>query len=66
MYCRLVDGKAVDIVGNYVGVFHPALHSEFVECPENVQPGWIYDADEDTWSAPPEPEAEEEEEESSG
>ena len=64
MYCRLVDGKAIDIVENYVGRYHPALHSEFVECPENVQPGWIYDADEDTWSAPPEPEAEEEEESS--
>lgn len=61
MYCRLVDGKAADVVGNYVGVFHPTLHFEFVECPDEVKAGWLYDADKDTWSAPPEPEAEEEE-----
>ena len=61
MYCRLVDGKAVDVVENYVDAFHPALYSEFIECPNDVQAGWIYDADEDTWSAPLEPEEEEEE-----
>ena len=61
MYCRLVDGKAVDVVENYVDAFHPALYSEFVECPNDVQAGWIYDADKDTWSAPPEIEEEEEE-----
>ena len=61
MYCRIVDEKAVDVVPTYKDRFHEGLHSQFVECPNDVQAGWIYNADEDTWSAPPEPEAEEEE-----
>jgi len=61
MYCRLVNNEAVDVVPSYEDRFHQGLHSEFVECPDDVQAGWIYNADEDTWSAPPEPEAEEEE-----
>mgnify|MGYP003116154643 CR=1 FL=1 len=59
MFCRIVNGRAVDVVGSYKNCFHPSLHSEFVACPVDVQHGWVYDADEDTWSAPPEPEEEE-------
>ena len=61
MYCRKIDNRAVDVVPSYKDRFHQGLHSQFVECPDDVQAGWIYNADEDTWSAPPEPEAEEEE-----
>ena len=61
MYCRLVNNQAVDVVPTYKNRFHVGLHSQFVECPDDVKAGWIYDADEDTWSAPPEPEEEEEE-----
>ena len=55
MYCRLINNEAVDVVPTYHDRFHPNLHAEFVECPDDVQAGWIYDADADTWSAPPEP-----------
>lgn len=61
MYCRIVDEKAVDVVPTYKNRFHQGLHSQFIECPDDVQAGWIYNADEDTWSAPPEIEEEEEE-----
>ena len=60
MYCRLVNNQAVDVVNNYKNRFHPTLHSQFVECPDDVQAGWLYDADTDTWTAPPAPVAEEE------
>jgi hypothetical protein len=65
MYCRLVNNTAVDVVVAYKNRFHVSLHSEFVECPDNVEAGWTYDADTDTWAAPvipepdPEPAAEE-------
>ena len=55
MFCRMIDNRAVDVVSSYKDRFHQGLHSEFVECPDDVQTGWIYNADEDTWSAPPEP-----------
>ena len=62
MYCRLVNNAAVDVVGSYKDRFHASLHSGFVECPDDVVAGWVYDADADTWAAPvvpePEPEAE--------
>ena len=61
MFCRIVHGSAVDVVNSYEDRFHVSLHGEFVECPNEVQAGWIYNADEDTWSAPPEIEEEEEE-----
>ena len=61
MFCRIANGQAVDVVNSYKDRFHPSLHAEFVECPNDVQAGWIYNVDEDTWSAPPEPEAVEEE-----
>lgn len=64
MFCRKINNTAVDVCIDYKNQFHLALHSEFVECPGDVQAGWIYNADEDTWSAPPEPEVEEEEESS--
>lgn len=59
MYCRIVNGQAVDVVESYKNKFHPSLQLEFVECPDDVQAGWIYDADADSWSAPPEIEEEE-------
>ncbi len=55
MYCRLINNEAVDVVPTYHDRFHPNLHAEFVECPDDVQAGWIYDADKDAWSEPPEP-----------
>ena len=62
MYCRLVNNAAVDVVGSYKDRFHPSLHGDFVECPDDVVAGWVYDTDADTWAAPvvpePEPEAE--------
>ena len=61
MFCRIANGQAVDVVNSYEDRFHISLHVEFVECPNEVQAGWIYNADEDTWSAPPEIEEEEEE-----
>jgi hypothetical protein len=61
MYCRIINNQAVDVVPSYKDRFHQGFHSQFVECPDDVQAGWIYNADKDTWSAPPEPEAEEEE-----
>jgi hypothetical protein len=61
MYCRLINNTAVDVVPSYKDRFHQGIHSQFVECPDDVQAGWIYNADEDTWSAPPEIEEEEEE-----
>ena len=59
MYCRIINNQAVDVVPTYEDRFHEGLHSQFVECPNDVQAGWIYDADEDSWSAPPEEEEEE-------
>ena len=59
MYCRIINNQAVDVVPTYEDRFHEGLHSQFVECPNDVQAGWFYDADEDTWSAPPEEEEEE-------
>ena len=59
MYCRIINNQAVDVVPTYEDRFHEGLHSQFVECPNDVQAGWIYDVDEDTWSAPPEEEEEE-------
>lgn len=58
MYCRIVNGHAVDVVTSFKNRFHVGLHSQFVECPDDVQAGWTYDADTDTWSAPvlPDPE----------
>ena len=61
MYCRIINNQAVDVVPTYEDRFHQGIHSQFVECPDDVQAGWIYDADKDTWSAPPDPEVEEEE-----
>ena len=61
MYCRIINNQAVDVVPTYKDRFHEGLHSQFVECPNDVQAGWVYNADEDTWSAPPEIEEEEEE-----
>ena len=59
MYCRIINTQAVDVVPTYEDRFHQGIHSQFVECPDDVQAGWIYDADKDTWSAPPEEEEEE-------
>ena len=61
MFCRIANGQAVDVVNSYEDRFHISLHVEFVECPNEVQAGWIYNGDEDTLSAPPDPEVEEEE-----
>jgi hypothetical protein len=58
MYCRLVNGAAVDVVTSFKHRFHASLHSEFVECPDDVAAGWTYDADTDTWAAPVEPDPE--------
>lgn len=58
MYCRLVNNAAVDVVPSYKDRFHPSLHKDFVSCPADVKAGWVYDADADTWSAPPPFEAE--------
>ena len=58
MYCRLVNGHAVDVVPTYKDRFHVGLHSQFVECPDDVQAGWTYDPDTDTWAAPVEPDPE--------
>ena len=60
MYCRLVNNSAVDVVGSFENRFHPSLHGDFVECPDDIVAGWVYNADADTWSEPvvPEPEAE--------
>lgn len=58
MFCRIVNGRAVDVTGSYKDRFHPSLHSEFVTCPEDVEHGWVYDADNDTWSAYVEPDPE--------
>ncbi len=60
MFCRIANGVAIDIVPSYKDRFHASLHSEFVECPDDVETGWVYDADADTWSAPvaPEPDTE--------
>lgn len=63
MYCRLINNQAVDVCPTYKDRFHRSLHSEFVECPDHIQHGWILDPDTDTWSAPPEPEPIPEEEE---
>lgn len=54
-YCRIVSGLAVDVVPSFKDRFHKSLHVQFVQCPNEVQAGWIYDADTDTWSAPPPP-----------
>ena len=59
MYCRIINNQAVDVVPTYEDRFHQGIHSQFVECHDDVQAGWIYDADKDTWSAPPEEEEEE-------
>jgi len=59
MYCRIVNDHAVDVVPTYKNRFHVSLHKEFVECPDDVQAGWIYDADTDTWAAPVIPDPEE-------
>ena len=60
MYCRILNNLAVDVVGSFNDRFHSSLHSQFVDCPDNVQTGWAYDPEADTWAAPviPEPEAE--------
>ena len=60
MFCRIANGVAIDIVPSFKDRFHVSLHSQFVECPDEVKTGWVYDADADTWSAPviPEPESE--------
>ena len=55
MFCRKINNTAVDVVNSYKDRFHISLHEEFVEGPNDVQIGWIYDADKDTWSEPPEP-----------
>jgi hypothetical protein len=60
MFCRLVNNAAVDVVGSYKNKFHPSLYPSFVECPSEVKVGWVYDADADTWSAPPAVEPEDE------
>ena len=33
-------------------IFVPALAANFKRCPDEVQPGWLYDAPSDTYSAP--------------
>lgn len=60
MYCRVVNNTAVDVVPSFKDRFHPSLHSGFVNCPDDVKAGWVYDADADTWTAPVIPEPEEE------
>jgi len=60
MYCRLVNSAAIDVVPSFKNSFHFSLHSQFVDCPDNVKAGWAYDPEAETWAAPviPEPEAE--------
>ena len=57
MFCRIANGVAIDIVPSYEDRFHPSLHSGFVECPDEVETGWVYDSDADKWSAPAAPES---------
>ena len=54
-YCRIVNGRAVDVVPSVKDRFHPSLVAQFVQCPDEVQAGWIYDSETDTWSATPPP-----------
>ena len=52
MYCRIINGAAVDVVPSFKNRFHISLHKEFVECPDHIGHSWLYDEETDTWSEP--------------
>lgn len=49
---RVVNNMAVDVTSDDpASLFHPAVASEFVEVPDDVENGWIFDGM--NWVAPP-------------
>lgn len=58
-YARIINNVAVDVSLDPANQFHPVIASEFVEVPDTVGRGWLYDPDEDAWTEPePVPESE--------
>ena len=56
-FARVIDNVAVDVSTDPSNCFHPDIAAQFVEVPDNVENGWIYDETAKTWSAPtPQPE----------
>ena len=50
-YANIVNNIAVDVSDNPAAHYHPDIAAQFVEVPDDVQPGWVR-GDEGTWSAP--------------
>lgn len=53
MFARVIDGVVVDISATPTLNFHPDIASEFIDVPENTQVGWVFDEQNQTFSAPP-------------
>lgn len=51
-YARIINSVAVDVSADPSAQFHQDIASEFVDVPDEVQRGWLFDNGE--WSAPAE------------
>ena len=52
-FARAISGVVVDVVtSDPAGVFHPDIAAQFVQVPEDVQPGWLLTEGGD-WTPPP-------------
>ena len=61
-YARIQGNTVAEIVKPVDGFsiqqcFHPDLLKIIINCPDDVQAGWSYDAETGAFTAPPEPEA---------
>lgn len=56
MKARIINNVAVDVAAAPEHLFHPAIAAEFVEVPETVERGYVFDPETDEWK-PPEHEA---------
>ena len=55
-YARIIQNTAVDVrIESPEGCFTPNIVAEFVEVPDAVENGWLFN--DGTWSAPPTPPA---------
>lgn len=57
MKARIINNVAVDVCADPEILFHPEIAAEFVDVPETVGRGYVFDPETDTWN-PPEHDAE--------
>lgn len=56
-YARIINGTAIDVrTESPKGCFAPIIEAQFIEVPDEVETGWIFD--DKSWTPPPAPVAE--------